>query len=110
MQSEHQGRRDDRAPQDRSDFQSVRQGDQDGVASRRYGARDYERSFVKIAIVKYNAGNTASVVNALGRIGVETVVTDDPQTLTVADKVIFPGVGEASSAMSHLRERRLTEI
>jgi imidazole glycerol-phosphate synthase subunit HisH len=65
---------------------------------------------VKIAIVKYNAGNTASVVNALDRLGAETVITDDPEILTAADKVIFPGVGEASSAMNHLRERRLTGI
>jgi imidazole glycerol-phosphate synthase subunit HisH len=65
---------------------------------------------VKVAIVKYNAGNTASVANALGRVGVEPLITDDPELLRSADKVIFPGVGEASTAMAHLRERKLDEV
>ena len=65
---------------------------------------------MKVAIVKYNAGNTASVANALGRLGVEPVITDDAELLRSADKVIFPGVGEASTAMSYLRERRLDEV
>lgn len=60
-----------------------------------------------IAILRYNAGNARSVSNALQRLGVEPVVTDDHDTLRAADKVIFPGVGEASSAMRHLRERGL---
>jgi glutamine amidotransferase len=60
-----------------------------------------------IAIVKYNAGNTRSVQNALNRLGYDSVVTDDVQTLMSADKVIFPGVGEASSAMFYLQERGL---
>jgi imidazole glycerol-phosphate synthase subunit HisH len=60
-----------------------------------------------IVIVKYNAGNIQSVLYALERIGVEAVVTDDHDKLRGADKVIFPGVGEASSAMSYLRERGL---
>lgn len=63
-----------------------------------------------VAIVKYNAGNTASVSNALRRIGVDPVITDDPEVLRTAEKVIFPGVGEASTAMAHLRERRLDEV
>lgn len=58
-----------------------------------------------IAIIKYNAGNIKSVQNALTRLGVESVVTDDPNTIIYADKVIFPGVGEAGSAMSYLQER-----
>ena len=62
-----------------------------------------------VAIVKYNAGNTASVSNALRRLGVEPVITDDPERLRLADQVIFPGVGEASTAMAFLRERRLDE-
>jgi glutamine amidotransferase len=62
---------------------------------------------MKIVIVKYNAGNIQSVLFALERIGAEAVVTDDPETIRSADKVIFPGVGEASSAMSYLRERKL---
>jgi imidazole glycerol-phosphate synthase subunit HisH len=64
---------------------------------------------VKVAIVKYNAGNTASVVNALRRLGVEPVITDDAESLVAADKVIFPGVGEASTAMQYLRSNRLDE-
>ncbi|MEO6333632.1 MAG: imidazole glycerol phosphate synthase subunit HisH, partial [Pyrinomonadaceae bacterium] len=48
---------------------------------------------MRIAIVKYNAGNTASVVNALSRLGVDAVITDEPEILLAADKVIFPGVG-----------------
>ncbi|MDI1240883.1 MAG: imidazole glycerol phosphate synthase subunit HisH [bacterium] len=64
---------------------------------------------MKVAIVKYNAGNTASVANALARVGVEPLITDDAELLRSADKVIFPGVGEASTAMAYLRERRLDE-
>jgi len=60
-----------------------------------------------IAIVKYNAGNIKSVRNALTRLGYESTITDDPVELGNADKVIFPGVGEASSAMQYLKERGL---
>ena len=63
-----------------------------------------------IAIVKYNAGNIKSVQNALSRLGYESLVTDDPQELMNAKKVIFPGVGEASSAMKYLQERGLDEV
>lgn len=63
-----------------------------------------------IAIVKYNAGNIRSVKNALDRIGVESVITDDPATLRGSEKVIFPGVGEAGTAMSYLTERGLDEV
>jgi imidazole glycerol-phosphate synthase subunit HisH len=62
---------------------------------------------MKIAIVKYNAGNVESVKNALNRLGVEPVLTDSSEDLQAADKVIFPGVGEASSAMRFLREKNL---
>ena len=65
---------------------------------------------MKIAIVKYNAGNVESVRNALRRLNVEPVVTDDAEILRAADKVIFPGVGEASSAMNYLRERNLDSL
>ena len=65
---------------------------------------------MRIAILKYNAGNTASVANALGRLGADAVITGDAELLSTADKVIFPGVGEASTAMSHLNERGLAEI
>lgn len=63
-----------------------------------------------IAILKYNAGNTRSVENAVKRLGYECVVTDDTQLLQSADKVIFPGVGEAASAMEHLRSKSLDEV
>ena len=60
-----------------------------------------------IAIVKYNAGNITSVRNALTRLGYKSTITDDPAELMKAGKVIFPGVGEASSAMHYLEERGL---
>lgn len=63
-----------------------------------------------IAIVKYNAGNISSVKNALDRLQVESVISDDPEVLQAADKVIFPGVGEASTAMQYLRERGLDKV
>ena len=65
---------------------------------------------MNIAIIKYNAGNIQSVLFALERIGVEGIVTDDEQQIRKADKVIFPGVGEAGSAMAYLRERKLDEV
>ncbi len=65
---------------------------------------------MSIAIVKYNAGNVFSVSCAMRRIGVDAVVTDDPLTLSRADKVIFPGVGEAASAMAHLRDTGLDTV
>jgi glutamine amidotransferase len=63
-----------------------------------------------IAIIKYNAGNIKSVQNALSRLGAESVVTDDENSIRNADKVIFPGVGEAGSAMSYLRERTMDTL
>jgi imidazole glycerol-phosphate synthase subunit HisH len=60
-----------------------------------------------IAILRYNAGNIKSVQNALTRLGFKSIITDDPVELNKAEKVIFPGVGEASSAMQYLRERGL---
>ena len=63
-----------------------------------------------IAIVKYNAGNIQSVKNTVERLGFSCIVTDDENELKSAEKVIFPGVGEASSAMKYLRERKLDEI
>ena len=62
-----------------------------------------------IAIVKYNAGNIKSVLNSLKRLGYKSIITDNPAELKNADKVIFPGVGEASSAMQYLRERGLDQ-
>jgi len=63
-----------------------------------------------IAIVKYNAGNTKSVENAIKRLGYDCIVTDDVQQLQQADKVIFPGVGEAASAMEYLKEKGLDQV
>jgi glutamine amidotransferase len=65
---------------------------------------------MELAIVKYNAGNIQSVLYALERIGRKAVVTDDAAVIRAADKVIFPGVGEASTAMNYLRERGLDEL
>jgi glutamine amidotransferase len=63
-----------------------------------------------IAIVKYNAGNIRSVQNALTRLGYASEITDNPEILQKADKVIFPGVGHAASAMQHLKEHNLVEV
>jgi imidazole glycerol-phosphate synthase subunit HisH len=63
-----------------------------------------------IALVKYNAGNITSVKNAVERLGYSCLVTDDETILKLAEKVIFPGVGEASSAMHYLKEKGLDEI
>ena len=65
---------------------------------------------MRVAIVKYNAGNIRSVKNALDRIGLDSIVSEDPEILKSADKVIFPGVGEASSAMRYLRRRKLDQV
>ena len=65
---------------------------------------------MNVAIVKYNAGNIYSVLCALRRIGVDPVITDDADLLRRADKVVFPGVGEARSTMTYLREHRLDEV
>ena len=65
---------------------------------------------MNIVIIKYNAGNIQSVLYALERISMEAVVTDDHEQIKNADKVIFPGVGEASSAMRYLKERGLDEV
>lgn len=62
-----------------------------------------------IAILKYNAGNTRSVQNAIQRLGYDCVVTEDKEILLKANKVIFPGVGEASSAMQYLRKNGLDQ-
>lgn len=57
---------------------------------------------MSIAVVRYNAGNVFSVMSSLKRLGAEAVITDNPDVLLSADKVIFPGVGEAKSAMDYL--------
>lgn len=65
---------------------------------------------MQVVIIKYNAGNIKSVLFALERIGVNAIVTDDINTIQTADKVIFPGVGEASFAMQYLQERNLDKV
>jgi len=65
---------------------------------------------MNLVIIKYNAGNIQSVLYALERIGVSAIVTDDAESIVAADKVIFPGVGEASSAMNYLKERKLDRV
>lgn len=65
---------------------------------------------MKVAVVKYNAGNVQSVIYALQRLGVNPLHTEDHQEIVTADKVIFPGQGEASSTMSYLRERGLDQV
>ncbi|VBB46876.1 Imidazole glycerol phosphate synthase subunit HisH [uncultured Paludibacter sp.] len=65
---------------------------------------------MKISIIKYNAGNIQSVLFALQRIGIEAIVTDDKDKILSSDKVIFPGVGEASSAMKYLKEKNLDTL
>lgn len=65
---------------------------------------------MKVAVVKYNAGNIYSVLNALQRLGVEPLLTDDAGTLRTADRIIFPGQGEASNAMHYLRTHGLDNV
>lgn len=65
---------------------------------------------MKIAILKYNAGNIQSVKFALNRIGIEPILSGSPEEIITADRVIFPGVGEASSAMVYLKEKGLDKV
>lgn len=65
---------------------------------------------MKVAVVKYNAGNIQSVMNALRRVGVDPVLTDNPVELKKADRVIFPGQGEASHAMEYLQTHGLDQV
>ncbi|HSV09772.1 MAG TPA: imidazole glycerol phosphate synthase subunit HisH [Hanamia sp.] len=63
-----------------------------------------------VAIIKYNAGNVQSVLYALQRLGTNAIVTDDTDEIISADKVIFPGVGNAASAMEYLKEKKLDQL
>lgn len=65
---------------------------------------------MSLAILKYNAGNIFSMKNALERIGEEPIITDDPNILTNCDKIIIPGVGEASTVMKYIREHNLDKV
>ncbi|UJP63849.1 imidazole glycerol phosphate synthase subunit HisH [Mongoliitalea daihaiensis] len=62
---------------------------------------------MEVAVIKYNAGNVQSVLYALERLGANAVLTDDFERISKADKVIFPGQGEASTAMRYLKEKKL---
>lgn len=66
-----------------------------------------QKQKLAVAVVKYNAGNIRSVLFALERLNVEACVTDDPDILRNADRIIFPGVGEARSAMEYLKRKKL---
>ena len=63
-----------------------------------------------VAIVKYNAGNIYSVVNAMKRLGIEPVLTDDAEMLQKADRVLFPGQGQAREAMDYLKDHQLDQV
>ena len=65
---------------------------------------------MQIAIVKYNAGNIYSVVNAMKRLGIEPILTDDSELLSKADKVLFPGQGNAKEAMTYLKAHHLDQV
>ena len=65
---------------------------------------------MKTAVIKYNSGNVQSVLYALERLGAKAELTDDPETILAADKVIFPGQGEASTAMNYLKARKLDQL
>ena len=65
---------------------------------------------MNIVIIKYNAGNIQSVSFALERLGIDFIITDEISQIEGADKVIFPGVGEASTTMKYLRDRKLDSV
>ncbi len=65
---------------------------------------------MNIVIIKYNAGNIESVSNALSRLGIEAEITGDHEKIKAADKVIFPGVGEASTTMAYLKKEGLDQL
>jgi glutamine amidotransferase len=65
---------------------------------------------MNVVIIKYNAGNICSVDYALKRLGIDPVITDDPERIRTADRVVFPGQGEASTTMQYLREHNLDRL
>ncbi len=65
---------------------------------------------MNVAVIKYNAGNIRSVAFALERLGISYSITDKPEEIQAADKVIFPGVGEASTTMKYLKETKLDQV
>lgn len=65
---------------------------------------------MQVSIIKYNAGNIRSVDNALRRLGIEPIITDDADIIRKSDRIVFPGQGEAGSTMQYLHERGLDEL
>ena len=65
---------------------------------------------MKVVIIKYNAGNVQSLEFALNRLGIDPLVTDDHEEIQQADKIIFPGQGEAHSAMNYLKDKKLDRV
>ncbi len=65
---------------------------------------------MKVAVIKYNSGNVQSVLYALERLGVEAELTDDVEAISTADRVVFPGQGEASTAMKYLKDKKLDQL
>ncbi len=65
---------------------------------------------MKVSVIKYNAGNIRSVAFALERLHIDFSITDNPEEITASDKVIFPGVGEASSTMKYLKDKKLDQV
>jgi glutamine amidotransferase len=65
---------------------------------------------MNVVIIKYNAGNVQSMIYALERLGIKPILSDDPEEIKVAEKVIFPGVGEASTTMNYLRQKKLDQL
>src|SRR5699024_9773842 len=81
--------------------------DKNGCSKNRWFIRPKHERKPVIAIIRYNAGNSRSVKNALDRLGCESIITGNIQEIKKADRVIFPGVGEAKSAMAHLEREGL---
>jgi len=65
---------------------------------------------MNLVMIKYNAGNVRSLQYALQRLGVDPIISDDPEVILSADRIIFPGVGEASSAMRYLKNKKLDQV
>lgn len=65
---------------------------------------------MKVVIIKYNAGNIQSVSFALERLGIDFIITDDQEEIQKADKIIFPGVGEASTTMTYLKNKKIDQL
>ncbi|HWA36197.1 MAG TPA: imidazole glycerol phosphate synthase subunit HisH, partial [Cyclobacteriaceae bacterium] len=80
------------------------------VLTRCLQQRELYKTPMKVAVIKYNAGNIRSVSFALERMGINFTLTESPEEIQSADKVIFPGVGEASTTMQYLRDHNLDKL